>query len=386
MNRTNIILEKVYLITLFVWISYFSLFITTYFVQFPIIVSLYKPLLYITLLVLFIKELIELPETINYLRFKPQKLLLILLFIIVMLIRAKNRDGLLDLNMTMLVLSARNIDIKKILRIFCLSTFLTLVVTITASKNGFIPNMFMNSDHGYRYSLGFRYVSFASQRLFFGLCAYMMFRDKKITNIELLLLSFLTLYMYQQTDTTSPFYLSLFLILYVLFFVKILGKSFITEKRFFSILTKYSYILGLLIILYFCFYSSGELYYFVDKFTNNRLRLSVEGFRTFGVSLLGQKISFTTLDIFGNFTSNYNFIDSSFVQSLVIDGLIYSAFMIYSSTKVLSTVVFEKKDIIAASLVIMIIHGMFDPQLFVLYYSPFMLFFSQFFTTRREQV
>ncbi len=75
---------------------------------------------------------------------------------------------------------------------------------------------------------------------------------------------------------------------------------------------------------------TGDLFHLVDQFTHNRLRLSVQGFRNFGVSLLGRPISFTTMDIFGNFSSNYNFIDSSFVQLLVIDGLAVSAFMLFA--------------------------------------------------------
>ena len=69
--------------------------------------------------------------------------------------------------------------------------------------------MFMNADGGYRFSLGFNYVSFASQRMFFALCSYLMFRGKKITYMELLALFLATIYMYQQTSTSSPFYLSI---------------------------------------------------------------------------------------------------------------------------------------------------------------------------------
>lgn len=65
-----------------------------------------------------------------------------------------------------------------------------LFVTILASKMGIISNMLMSADSGYRYSLGFNYVSFASQRMFFALCSYLMFRGKKVTYIELLALLF----------------------------------------------------------------------------------------------------------------------------------------------------------------------------------------------------
>ena len=95
--------------------------------------------------------------------------------------------------------------------------------------------------------------------------------------------------------------------------------------------------------------------------------------------MLGQNIKFPLLDIFGNFTSNYNFIDSSFVQLLVIDGLIVSAFMLFILTKVMKYFVTIRKDIVLACLGVMIIHGMFDPQMLVLRYSPLILFISRLF-------
>ena len=285
----------------------------------------------------------------------------------------------MDINVLLLVFSARDIDFKKLLGTFSLATFSVLIVTILASKMGIISNMLMSADGGYRYSLGFNYVSFASQRMFFALCSYLMFRGKKISYLELLALLLATIYMYQQTSTTSPFYLSILILTYVLFSIKIFKKEFIIENFWLKKIANYGFILALIITLYFCFYSSGNLFHLVDQFTHNRLRLSVEGFRNFGVSWLGQHIIFTTMDIFGNFTSNYNFIDSSFVQLLVIDGLIVSTFMLFALTKVMKYFVSIRKDIVLACLGIMIIHGMFDPQMLVLRYSPLILFISRLF-------
>ena len=326
-----------------------------------------------------IKELINLPNTINYFRFHLKELLVFLLFTLTMLIVSKNRDGLPDINVLLLVFSARDIEFKKLLGTFSLATFSVLIVTILASKMGIISNMLMSADGGYRYSLGFNYVSFASQRMFFALCSYLMFRGKKISYLELLALLMSTIYMYQQTSTSSPFYLSILILTYALLSIKIFKKEFIIGNFWTKTLVQYGFILALVIVLYFCFYSSGNLFHLVDQFTHNRLRLSVNGFQNFGVSWLGQPISFTTLDMFGNFTSNYNFIDSSFVQLLVIDGLIVSAFMLFALTKVMRYFVSIQKDIVLACLGIMIIHGMFDPQMLVLRYSPLILFISRLF-------
>ena len=379
MNNNRFISEKIYLFTLFVWVVVASLVTTTYFVRLDGFLSFYRTVLYCTTLMLLIKEFMNFSKTIHYFRFHWKQLLIVIVFFIVMSIVSKNRDGMLDINVLLLVFSARDIDFRKLLATFSLATFSVLCLTIFASQQGIIANMFMNADNGYRFSLGFNYVSFASQRLFFALCSYLMFRGKKISYIELLALFSATIYMYQQTSTSSPFYLSILILAYALFSIKIFKKGFIIENFWISRVTNYGFILALVVILYFCFYSSGNLFHLVDQYTHNRLRLSVEGFQNFGVHLFGQRISFSTLDIFGNFTSNYNFIDSSFVQLLVIDGLIVSAFMLFALTKVMKYFITIRKDIVLACLGIMIIHGMFDPQMLVLRYSPLILFISRLF-------
>ena len=379
MNNNRIISEKIYLFTLFAWVVITSLVTTTYFVRLDGFASLYRPIIYFTIIVLIFKELNNLPRTLFYFNVHWKQLLIVILLIFSMFIIAKNRDGILDINVLLLVFSARDIDFRKLLTTFSLASFSVLCLTIFASQQGIIANMFMNADNGYRFSLGFNYVSFASQRLFFALCSYLMFRGKKISYMELLALLLATIYMYQQTSTSSPFYLSILMLAYALFSLKIIKKGFIIKNFWMKTIAKYGFVLALIITLYFCFYSSGNLFHLVDQFTHNRLRLSVEGFRNFGVHLFGQRISFSTLDIFGNFTSNYNFIDSSFVQLLVIDGLIVSAFMLFALTKVMKYFVSIQKDIVLACLGIMIIHGMFDPQMLVLRYSPLILFISRLF-------
>ena len=383
-TNNRFISEKIYLCTLFVWVVVASLVTTTYFIRLDGFLSLYRSLLYLTIFALLIKELLNLSNTLNYFRFHWKQLLTVTVFFLAMFIVAKNRDGMLDINVLLLVFSARDIDFRKLLGTFSLATFLVLCLTIYASQKGIIANMFMNADGGYRFSLGFNYVSFASQRMFFALCSYLMFRGKKITYIELMALLLATIYMYQQTSTSSPFYLSILILTYALLSVKIFKKEFIIGNFWTKTLLQYGFILALVIILYFCFYSSGNLFHLVDQFTHNRLRLSVNGFQNFGVSWLGQPISFTTLDIFGNFTSNYNFIDSSFVQLLVIDGLIVSVFMLFALTKVMRYFVSIQKDIVLACLGIMIIHGMFDPQMLVLRYSPLILFISRLFIVNED--
>lgn len=385
MNSTRFISEKIYLLTLFVWIIVSSLITTTYFVRLDGALSIYRLSLYATIAIILIKELFNLSNTMNYFRFHLKQMILFILFILSMLIVSKNRDGLLDITVILLVTSARDIDFKKLLKTFSYASFSVLAITIFSSNSGIISNMYMNVNGGYRYSLGFNYVSFASQRTFFAICSYLMYKGRKISYFELFSFLILTIYMFQQTGTTSPFYLSLLIILYTCFSNKIFKKDFIIDNGWLTKIVNHCFSLALTIILYFCFYSSGMLYHLTDKFTHNRLRLSVEGFHNFGVSVFGRPISFTTFDIFGNFSSNYNFIDSSFVQLLVIDGLLVTLFMLPALTGVVSYFKLKRRDTVLACIGIMTIHGMFDPQMLVLRYSPLILLISRLFIMNDER-
>ena len=137
-TNNRFISEKIYLFTLFIWVVVASLVTTTYFIRLEGFLSLYRVLLYFTIVMILIKEFITLSKTLHYFRFHWKQLLTALAFIISMFIVAKNRDGLLDINVLLLVFSARDIDFRKLLGTFSFATFLVLVLTIFASNKGVI--------------------------------------------------------------------------------------------------------------------------------------------------------------------------------------------------------------------------------------------------------
>ena len=126
-----------------------SLVTTTYFVRLDGFLSLYRLVFYFTIVMLFIKELMNFSKTLHYFRFHWKQLLIVIALFISMFIVAKNRDGMLDINVLLLTFSAKDIDFRKLLGPFSLAIFLVLCLTVYASKKGIISNMFMNADSGY---------------------------------------------------------------------------------------------------------------------------------------------------------------------------------------------------------------------------------------------
>ena len=153
MKNNRFISEKIYLFTLFVWVVVASLVTTTYFVRLDGFLSFYRILLYCTILLLLIKELINFSKTLHYFKFHWKQLLIVVVFFIVMSIVSKNRDGILNINVLFLVFSARDIDFRKLLETFSVATFLVLCLTIYARQKGIITNMFMSADLIFGYNL-----------------------------------------------------------------------------------------------------------------------------------------------------------------------------------------------------------------------------------------
>ena len=54
-------------------------------------------------------------------------------------------------------------------------------------------------------------------------------------------------------------------------------------------------------------------------------------------------------------------------------------------TRVMNYFVTNRKDIVLACLGVMIIHGMFDPQMLVLRYSPLILLISRLFVMKTDK-
>lgn len=330
---------------------------------------------------LLVKELMEISK---YNAIKPyimkNKLIFEFIFIIISWIISKNSYGYVLFTSMLFVVAARNVDYISILKTFVFSSSLVLIGVLTLNKLGLIASIYSYQGR-LRDSLGFSYVSYASQILFYLVCAYVVVRNKKLKIIEILLIMFLNVYIYNSTKTTSPFYLTNIVLLIILLnkYVYKFHKIIASTEKFFT----GAFIINPIILLWIMFYSPSELYILFDKLTNNRMRLGAEGLRNYGVSLFGQKVDFIVKN--SNWINQYNYIDSSYIQSLVVNGLIFTVciLMLYTYTLYKST---KSKNIFLSTVLIAIsIHSMFDPQFIWIWYSPFILLTGKFFKNEEKK-
>ncbi|MQB93615.1 hypothetical protein DN432_07430 [Lactobacillus reuteri] len=287
-------------------------------------------------------------------------------------------EGFVFATSIIFIFSARDINFKRILKTFLFFSIFDFLLTYISYILGIIGSMSTIKDGLLRNSIGFTYASFPSQLLFHITCAFFVLKNKNLRNYHLVVFLILNYVIYNVTRTTSPFLLICFLIM--LLFMKInLHINIFIDHGFFTKFLSFSYWWSFFILLWLCFWAPSGITFAVDKLVNNRLRLSANGFYNFGVHLFGQKIDFNVLDSLGNYASNYNYIDSSYMNMLVVNGLIFFVIVMFLFTETLIESSKTKLDTLFVVLVIIAIHSMFDPQLLLLWYSPFPLLIGKYF-------
>lgn len=375
MKKISFSKENIFCYTFFVWCLFIDLLITTNYssrfggkVQYIVVLG--------SIVILVAKELASLAELKSYSFFR---VVVMVLFLLVTLKIMGNSYGLIFLSAMLFVISARDVDFEKILKTFIVTILTLFAITIGGNKLGTVGSILSAQNGRFRNSMGFSYVSFPSQFAFFLTAAYLVWRKRQISYIELLILLGLDIYIYKNALTTSPFVLSLFLLGYVLV-TKVINKDIVVRFSLTRFLASLTFIIAPMILWWLCFKAPIGLFMMVDKFVNNRLRLSVAGIQNFGVSLFGQKVQFITLDSVGRFSANYNYIDSSYFQNLVVNGLIFTVIILLLFTYATYKSVYYRNDILTVVLVALSIHAMFDPQMIILWYSPFGMLLGKYFS------
>lgn len=303
-------------------------------------------------------------------------LILAIAFLFLSAKEMSNSSGSIFLLTCILIFSARDIELNNLLKPFLIFSSTIFVLTMISSKLGIIDNM-ISFQHRWRSSLGFSYVSFPAQLCFYFILAYIVYRNDRLSYKELFGLFILNLYIYAKTVTTSPFYLAMLMILISLS-KKILNRNILSNKLI-MLLISLTFLIAPLILVWICYMAPRSLFFKLNDLTNGRLELSVNGIQTFGIHLFGRKIHFTTLDIFGKFSSNYNFIDSSYIQLIVIYGIVYTILILVLLTIMMLAIRKMGNEFLLIGMMIISIHSMFDPQLLVLWYSPFTLLIGRSF-------
>ncbi len=171
------------------------------------------------------------------------------------------------------------------------------------------------------------------------------------------LMAVMSFYLYKATDTSLPYSICmLFIVLYILM-VK-LRIPVIGNNRFGRILAAVTFPLTALItiIAALSYDPKSKLMTGIDAFSHNRLRLSSEGLKQYGVHLLGKQIVENT----DNTKGRYFYLDSAYMKDLIYFGLIVFVLILVFYSVMFYASVLENDRTLAAWLFCIALYSMFN--------------------------
>ena len=233
-----------------------------------------------------------------------------------------------------------------------------------------------------RTSLGFSYYTYASQLLFYFTLAYGVYKNRTITYWELALLELANLFVFYSTNTRNPFTLSTFFVICIFINKLVKDKFFSLELKPLKYIFIFIFPICFVSLVIITFYISANKFEEYNTLLSGRLWLNRLGIERWGIHVLGQKIAFNTFSN-GVVSNNYDFIDSSYFQMLLVNGWLFFGIILILFTQVCREAVKQKNIFLSIALCLIAIHSMFDPQLLMPWYSPFCLLLGNTFAIRK---
>ena len=276
----------------------------------------------------------------------------------------------------LLLISLRNIDIEKIIKIWVIEIIIMMLIVALSYYQGILgesPRLSLRSDGFIRRSLGYEYSTFSANYFLHLSVFYIYMRKNKIRLLELIVMVLISSYLFTITDTNSAYIFNIVVI--VLAFLIRFNK----RNKPISIINKYIVPFSVLLVgvsLYI--YRSGmEIGDELNKLLTGRLSLGSDAWDIYGITLLGQKIRWIVENEWLS-QLRYDYVDSSYLNILFSYGLIVVIFIIIGYSIVGSL---EVSNNIYYSLMILIIalHSAYDPQLLEISANPSILFLGYLF-------
>ena len=281
----------------------------------------------------------------------------------------------------LLVFGARNIDFRKILKVYLYIGGVYCAVTVCASLMGIIENLSDTQDRDEaigviddadRFCLGYGWSTNMANHVFFVLLIYFYYVGRTLKLKELLAFFLITMFVYSYTISRLSTACVFLMILFSLFYRTNFGKRFLEGKVVSIFLIVSIPFFALLSFYATAAYDESDLLWFgADILLSGRLRIGQEALDTAGISIWGQFYEmFSSARSDGN---SYNYIDCSYIQLCVIYGLVYTALLICAYTVICRNAYRRRDFILMYSVFFAGISGMIAQHFIEMYMNPFLI-------------
>lgn len=322
-------------------------------------------------------------------------IIIFLLLVYVMVGYSFNKASLLDLLITVVffigylhfkkgvliyffIILCRNIPFSLIMRTFLFATMAGMLFILFTYIFNLYPETYLDlfrEDGTYRYLLGYRFPTFLPNYYFHLVLCWFFVRREKITFLELSVILLLNYPIYVFTNTKAVFGLVILACVTILL-IKYLKINYSTLMlgSIYKLFTKYGFVIFAAIAIYFQYTYDPTLEWMekLNLLFSGRLALGHWGFELYGIQLFGSLVDFTTM-LEANETNKFFYIDSAYVQLLLVYGIIIFALVCIGYTNIGTRIVKYNDRYFGLVLIFLFVHSVADPQLMSPEFNPFLL-------------
>lgn len=293
---------------------------------------------------------------------------------------ASSRNGYEEyMYLLILIIGARGISFKKLIKVYAAVTAVLLIITIAAALSGYIENLtYYQEGRRTRYAFGINYPTDFSAILFYLILAWFYIRGRKLKYIELGIAGLLGIFVYWFCDarmnTICIIGASLVFAVHKFFSKKAEKKQ--KEYRIckpISMLLILSGILCSLVMtgLTMLYSPNNPIIAFIDNALSSRLRLGHKGIDIYGFTLWGQNIPMIGLGSTTKDVDFYFFLDSSYIYNLLQFGLLIAVLLLAAWTMISGKAYIKKEWELLLILAIIAVQCMVEHHMVSVAFNPF---------------
>lgn len=313
--------------------------------------------------------------------FEGAQMPIVLLSFLVCMAAGINSDKLFILTTAfLLIFGAKDIPFRKIVRVYLVVGGTFCAITVLSSLMGIIPNLtdivdaeresvFVNYE---RQCLGYGWSTNMANHVFFIIIAYFYYVGRLLKKREILLFFFIGIWVYGRSDSRLSTILIVLLLLFSWLYnwgiVRRIVASFPSKLFLFFSIPLFATVSYYATVAY----DSTDMGWMVaNALLSGRLRIGQEAIEEVGTPLFGQVFEmFSSARADG---SSYNYLDSSYIQSLVIYGVVLTLLMIVAYVVIIRQA-FKRNDILLIMSIIFVgISGMIAQHFIEFYMNPFLI-------------
>lgn len=291
-----------------------------------------------------------------------------------------------------ILLGAKGIPFRKIVKlhfvlmlIVCISNILGSEMGMVSEANFYVQDMERDNifeETIERENFGYLWATDFAIHVFFILLDYWILKDARLSLIDIAFYLFVSSFLLYYCDARLAVFCIFLILLFTLFlyYKRKRGKALGVIMKYSLMLSIPSFaVLSLLVTLS---YDESDIYWQgADLILSGRLSLAQDAIQEYGIPLFGQAVTFYGHGNAGFGATSYNYVDSSYIQYMIIWGSSLVCILLYLFFKISQKALNRKDLTLSLAVVLAGITGIITQFLF---YFGYCILLVAFLATRAE--